>query len=159
MAFGDYNITEMGSVDGGILNTAYDGYKLDNYSTFEEGLLVGRFAKIDTGSLDNLDNSATPVIAGVVLKSETNAIESGETYTKIGDGAVHQLDVCSFGLVTVEVVTGDTPAFLGNVYAWNDVATPADYGKATTTALNNTQVTGYFNREIKAGVWEILIKI
>lgn len=145
-------------VDGGVINPNLS-FKADTYTTFEDGLKIGRFAKLDAGSLDNLDNSATPVIAGVVMRDTNNAIQSGETYTTQGDGAFFEVDAISWGLVTVEVVDGDTPAKFGAVYACNDSATPADYGKATTTSTNNVEVSGYFNREIKTNVWEVFVQL
>jgi len=44
-------------------------------TTFQDGLKAGRFAKLDTGSIDNFDGSATPVPAGVVLRKVTGANE------------------------------------------------------------------------------------
>ncbi|MFX4253379.1 hypothetical protein ACOL21_11170, partial [Aliarcobacter butzleri] len=80
------------------------------------------------------DKSATPVVAGLVLQSVVNAIESGETFVKTGDGAVYQLDVLEWGLGTVDVKAGDTPTKFGKIYAVNSGSVDADLGKATTTA-------------------------
>lgn len=158
MAFQDYNKTQIEPVDGGVLNSSFNP-KVDSYMDFENGLLIGRFAKLDNNSIDNLDNSVTPKIAGVVMYSPVNAIESGNTYVNTGDNKVNQIELCSFGLITVEVVDGVTPSKFDPVYAYNDVVTPADYGKATTVTTNNVAVGGYFNKEIKPNVWEIFIKI
>ena len=123
--------------------------------TFEKGLIAGRFAKLDTGSIDNLDNSATPVIAGVVLRDIANPIEDLSTFNT--DNAV-KIEYMRQGLCTVEVVTGDTPAFGGTVYAHNDVASATDYGKATTTSTNNVAVDAEFIEEIATNVWLIRLK-
>lgn len=149
---------ELNAVDAGFLNRSVS-YKKDTYGTFEDGLIVGRFAKLDSGSLDNLDNSSTPVIAGVVEYDPANAIENGTTFTPTGEGAIHQVNAISYGMVTVDVVSGDTPAKFGAVYAVNASGSGADFGKATTTSTDNVQVAGYFNREIKTGVWEIFVQI
>lgn len=158
MAFQNYNKTQIGPVDSGVLNSSFNA-KVDSYMDYENGLAIGRFAKLDTGSIDNLDNSATPKIAGVVLYSPVNAIENGNTYTNTGDNKVNQIEVCSFGLITVEVVNGVTPAKFDPVYAYNDVASATDYGKATTVATNNVLVNGYFNKEVKPNVWEVFVQI
>lgn len=158
MAFKDYTKTEIGAVEAGILNPNIS-YKADTYTTFEDGLVVGRFAKFDTGSLDNLDGSATPVIGGIVLRNTNNDILQGNTFTTTGDGAVNEVDGITWGLVTVDVVDGDTPAKFGTVYAVNAAGSGADFGKATTTSTDNVEVAGYFNREIKTNVWEVFIQL
>lgn len=158
-AFTSYSYTEIGDVDAGVLNPNLS-YKIDTYTAnYNAPLNTGKFAIIKTGNLANMDKTATPVVAGLVLQSATNAIESGETFVKTGDGAVYQVDVVSWGLATVAVKAGDTPAKFGAVYAVNSGAVDADLGKATTTATDNVLVKGYFNREIKTGVWEVFIQL
>lgn len=121
--------------------------------TFEDNLLMGRFAKLDAGSLDNLDSSATPVIAGVVLRNAASPVEDGGA---VDSDLYSQVEYMRQGLVTVDVKTGDTPAQFGTVYA--DNVTALEYGKATTTALNNIETTAEFIEEVKTGVWLIRIK-
>lgn len=120
---------------------------------FEDGLNIGRFAKLDTGSIDNLDASATPVIAGVVIRNVTNPIEDGDTYKIANTIAVEYVRA---GIVTVEVKTGETPAKFGAVYAHN--LADADAGKAVTTATNAVTTTGEFISEISPNVWTIRLK-
>ena len=119
--------------------------------TFEDGLRVGRFAKLDTGSIDNMDSSATPVIAGVVLRDVANAIESGGT---VDSDLYSEVNFMRQGLVTVDVKTGETPAAYGRVYASN--AGDANDGLATAT---NTDVdtNAEFIEEVKPGTWLIYI--
>lgn len=157
MALNTYR-EELYPVDAGVINPNAP-YVRDTYSTFEDGLIGGRFAKLDTSSLDNLDGSATPVIAGVVEYRETKAVEDGNTYTNTGEGATHQVNVITWGKVTVDLVDGDTPAKFGTVYAVNASGSGADFGKATTTSTDNVEVAGYFNREIKTNVWEVFIQL
>ena len=158
-AFTSHDFKEISEVDAGELNPNLS-YKIDTYTAnYNAPLNTGKFAIIKSGNLANMDKTATPIVAGLVLQSVTNAIESGETYDKTGDNAVYQVDVVSWGLATVAVKAGDTPAKFGVVYAVNSGAVDADLGKATTTATNNVAVKGYFNREIKTGVWEVFIQL
>lgn len=159
MAFASYDYTQIGNVDAGIINQTLPA-KVSTYTAnYNAPLKTGKFAIIKTGNLANMDKSATPVVAGLVLQSVVNAIESGETFVKTGDGAVYQLDVLEWGLGTVDVKAGDTPTKFGKIYAVNSGSVDADLGKATTTSTDNVEVKGYFNREIKAGVWEVFIQL
>ena len=159
MAFTNYSYTEIGDVDAGVINGVLP-YKVDTYTAnYNAPLNTGKFAIIESGNLANMDKTATPVVAGLVLQSMVNAIENGETFVKTGEGAVYQVDVVSWGLATVAVKSGDTPAKFGAIYAVNSGVVDADLGKATTTATDNVAVKGYFNREIKSGVWEVFIQL
>ena len=159
MAFTNYSYTEIGDVDAGVINGVLP-YKVDTYTAnYNAPLNTGKFAIIESGNLANMDKTDTPVVAGIVLQSMVNAIENGETFVKTGDGAVYQVDVVSWGLATVAVKSGDTPAKFGAIYAVNSDVVDADLGKATTSPTNNVAVKGYFNREIKTGVWEVFIQL
>lgn len=117
-------------------------------TTFEASLKIGRFAKIDTGSLDNMDGSATPVIAGVVLRNIANAIEDGAVI----DASVSQVEYLRCGVVSVAVKSGETPTRLGRVYVSN--AGDASDGMATATATD-VAVNAEFLEELSTGVWLI----
>ena len=159
MAFTNDSYTEIGDVDAGVINGVLP-YKVDTYTAnYNAPLNTGKFAIIKSGNLANMDKTATPVVAGLVLQSMVNAIENRETFVKTGDGAAYQVDVVSWGLATVAVKSGDTPAKFGAIYAVNSGVVDADLGKATTTPTNNVAVKGYFNREIKTGVWEVFIQL
>ncbi|MCK5604894.1 hypothetical protein KAR91_23590 [Candidatus Pacearchaeota archaeon] len=119
--------------------------------TFEDGLKVGRFAKLDTGSIDNFDGSATPVVVGVVQRNVPDAVENdgvldADTNTKI--------QYIRQGFVTVDVKTGETPALFGRVYASN--AGDANDGLATATNTD-IDVNAEFIKEIKTDVWLIYV--
>ena len=158
-AFTSHDFKEISEVDAGELNPNLS-YKIDTYTAnYNAPLNTGKFAIIKSGNLANMDGTATPVVAGLVLQSVTNAIESGETYVKTGDGAAYQVDVVSWGLATVAVKPGDIPAKFGAIYAVNSAVIDADLGKATTTPTGNVAIKGYFNREIKKGVWEVFIQL
>ena len=159
MAFTNYSYTEIGDVDAGVINGVLP-YKVDTYTAnYNAPLNTGKFAIIKSGNLANMDKTATPVVAGLVLQSMVNAIENGETFVKTGEGAVYQVDVVSWGLATVAVKPGDTPAKFDAIYAVNSGIVDADLGKATTIPTGNVAVKGYFNREIKTGVWEVFIQL
>jgi len=120
---------------------------------YEDGLKVGRFAKVDTGRLDNMDGSATPVIAGVVLRTPAMPVEADGTIdAALQTGSVPYMQS---GLIAVEVKTGQTPAYKGAVFACN--AGDANDGQAATAAESGDNVaTGaVFIEEIQAGVWLI----
>lgn len=122
--------------------------------TFEDGLTVGRFAKLDSGSLDNMDASATPVIAGVVLRKASNPIESGST---IDADLFDHVEYLRQGLVTVDVIAGQTPSQFGAVFAHNVAG--ADIGKASTADDANTEPTNAeFVEEVATNVWLVRLK-
>ena len=130
-------------------------HSVQAFEVWEEGLVPGRFVKYDTGSIDLLDASATPLIAGVVRRKIASALENA-TYTKLGIAPDQVAEVCNFGYVTVEVLAGDTPAKYQQVYAVNTAG--ANLGKATETATDNAIVPGCVFWEEKApNVWLVLI--
>lgn len=119
--------------------------------TFEDQLVVGRFAKLDTGSIDNIDASAAPVVAGVVLRNVANPIEDGSV---IDSSLFDTIDICRAGLVSVDVVTGDTPAKFGAVFVNNEAT--ADAGKASTTDDATTEPSNAeFVEEVQTDVWMV----
>ena len=118
---------------------------------FEEGLKAGLFAKLDTGSLDNLDGSVTPVIAGVVTKDVTSTLEEAGTYTAQYHSSV---DYVRSGLVTVTVKAGESPVQFGAVFASN--AGDANDGMALIAAGEATGAE--FIREVSTNVWLVRLK-
>lgn len=120
-------------------------------TTFEDELKVGRFAKLDAGSIDNLDSSATPTIAGVVLRNVASAVEDGDT---IDADIYTQINYLRDGIVTIDVVAADTPTKFGTVYAKNTA--DADSGKASTVNDATTVDAGAeFLHEVQTNVWAI----
>lgn len=149
MAFGTGHLDDPQSVGGGErLGTVH---AIFTATAFEDGLKVGRFAKWDTDQLDNFDGSATPVIAGVVLRNVANPVEDLAT---IDADLYSQVEYMRQGLVTVDVKTGETPARFGRVYISNDG--DANDGLATAT---NTDVdaNAEFIEEVQTGVWLIYV--
>lgn len=116
---------------------------------FEDGLIAGRFAKFAAGRIDNMDGSATPAIAGVVMRNVPNSVEDLAT---IDASLFDQVNVCNQGLITVSVKAGETPAFLGKVYVSNDG--DANDGMATADSAD-LSTNAIFIEEVKTGVWLI----
>jgi len=127
----------------------------DAFRTYEDGLIKGRFAKYDTGSVDNMDGSATPTIIGIAARDLTSSMKK-DTYDTTDDIA----NVHNFGYITVDVVAGNTPTKYGAVYAENaGINAGADYGKATTLSTGNVLVADAdFWKEIKTNVWVVRLK-
>jgi hypothetical protein len=119
--------------------------------SFEDALVVGRFAKIDAGRLDNMDGSATPVIAGVVLRNVANPVEDDAT---IDSDLFSSVEYIRQGLVSVRVKSGETPSRFARVYVSN--AGDANDGMATATATD-VAVNAEFIEEIQTGVWLIYV--
>lgn len=148
MAFTTGHLNDPQAVGAGeIVGTAH---VILTATTFEDELQVGRFAKLDTGSLDNIDASATPTLAGVVLRNAASAVEDGDT---IDSALYSEVQYMRQGLVTVDVVTGVTPVKFGPVYVENQ--TPADYGKATDVSLGNVAANAEFIHEVQTDVWVV----
>ena len=114
---------------------------------------MGRFAKYDTGSVDNLGNSGeTPKIAGIVTRL-IGGEQGVNTYRKTGTLVDTVAEVMTVGFATVDVVTGNTPARYGIAYAVNATGSGADFGKATTTSTNNVDSGYVFWEQVDTNVW------
>lgn len=120
-------------------------------TTFEDGLKVGRFAKLDTASIDNFDGSATPLVAGVVQRNIPDAVENdgvldADTNTKI--------QYIRQGFVSVDVKTGETPTQFERVFISND----GDANDGLATADNSdVDANAEFIKELKTDVWLIYV--
>lgn len=120
-------------------------------TTFEDNLQIGRFAKLDTGSIDNFDGSATPVIAGVVMRNVANPIEDGSV---IDSALYEQINYIRQGLVTVQVKAGETPTQFGRVYISN--AGDANDGLATATGTD-VDANAEFVEQVDTNVWLVYV--
>lgn len=149
MAFGTGVLTDPNKVAGG--ERYSDSYLVLTATTFQDNLKVGRFAKLDTGSIDNFDGSATPVVAGVVLRNVASPVEDDDA---INSDLYGQVEYLRQGLVTVGVKAGETPAQFGKVYISN--AGDANDGLATAT---NTDVVANaeFVEEVATNVWLVYV--
>ncbi len=136
-------------------------HNIDSFDKFEDGLKVGHFAKLDSGSIDNLDGSATPVIIGVPKRKINKAIDS-QVYNSVAD--VNGLkdantDVLNFGRITVAATAASVPTVGAPVFVINAAANP-DNGKVTQNAgeTGALAVTGAKFKEAKSfDVWVITI--
>lgn len=152
MAFDDAVLSENKKLGAGEVITSKP-YNTETFKVFESGIVQGRFCKYDAGSIDMLDNSSTPKIAGITNRKVGGEIEVS-TYTSISDTVI---EVHNFGLVSVDVVSGITPAKYGVVFAVNASGSGADFGKATTTATNNASTGCVFWEQVDTNVWLVLI--
>lgn len=121
-------------------------------ANFEADLVVGRFAKIETGdAIHNLDNSATPVIAGVVQRHLQNPLEAGSL---IDETLLTNISYVTQGLVTIDGTTGETPTRGASIYAVNASGSGANFGRGTITATNNVLTNARFVAKL-AGVTDV----
>jgi hypothetical protein len=130
-------------------------------TSYENGLLIGRFAKWDTGRLDNLDGSATPVLAGVVARSVNDLVElPGQEASSLPFYASEpNVTFVRQGMITAKLAAGSaTPVKFGAVFVVNQAAN-ADNGNVTTVDDATTDATtAEFIEEIQSGIWLIRIK-
>lgn len=112
-------------------------HNVSAFEVFEDGLIEGRFCKFDTGSIDNLDSSATPTIAGIVRRKvtgEVNAVGTPGVYSTSGQEIDQVAEVINFGFATVTVTDTADPSKYDAVNVVN--ADTADAGKATDAAVD-----------------------
>ena len=122
------------------------------HKKYADGLKVGRFAKIVNGELVNLDGTATPNVAGVVLRSPATSLEAGDEINK--ELTVGTIGTMLDGMVTVNVKAGAVaPAWGATVFASN--AGDANDGLAQENNTDGVDTGAVFLQEIKAGVWLI----
>lgn len=112
-----------------------------SYPDYEDNLVPGRFAKIDTGVLSNMDGGADPNMAGVVLRRVANTIESGDSFDAdlLGDGQEYVREGC----VTVDALTGETPTIFDKITVSN--AGDTHDGKASVEPADADHIA--FNAE------------
>ena len=107
-------------------------YNVSAFERFEDGLVEGRFVKFDTGRIDNIDGSATPVIAGIARRKITGEIGTG-IYSTSGLAIDQVAEIINFGFATVTVTDAASPARYEAVNFVN--AATADAGKATDASV------------------------
>ena len=145
MSFATAYLSDPNRVQGG---ESFNEAGVDlSFETFEDGLRVGRFAKMDTGSVDNMDASVTPDLVGSVARNDANAVEDGST---IDSALYSQVSVRREGLMTVDVKSGETAPAIGTQIGAYNVA-DADVGLAL--ASGGIATTAEFIQEITTNVW------
>jgi hypothetical protein len=128
-------------------------YNVSAFELFEDGLVEGRFVKYDTGSIDNMDGSASPVVAGIARRKITGEIGTG-IYSTSGQAIDQVAEVINFGFATVAVTDAADPARYDAVQFVN--ATGADAGKATDADVATGIVSAgdvVFWEQKATGVW------
>ena len=126
-------------------------YNVSAFEIFQDGLIEGRFVKYDTGSIDILDSSATPVIAGIARRKITGEIGTG-VYSTTGQEIDQVAEVINFGFATVTVTDAADPSKYDPVYVIN--LDTAEAGKATEIVGTNLLVEDVVFWEQKAAnVW------
>jgi len=103
-------------------------YNVSVFELFEDGLIEGRFCQFASGSINNLNASAAPIVAGVVRRKITGEVGTG-IYSTTGAEVDNVAEVINFGFATVTVTDAAAPARLDPVYAIN--LDTAERGKAT----------------------------
>ena len=153
MSFTNTTLQDSPDLGAGEVITA-SPYNVSAFELFEDGLIEGRFCKFDTGSIDNMDASGTPVIAGIVKRKITGEIGTG-IYSTSGMEIDQVAEVINFGFATVTVTGTAEPSKYDQVYTVN--ADSVDAGKATNSS-DETIVNGaVFWEEKKAGVWLVRV--
>lgn len=159
MAFANTVLAEIPDLPAGeVIKSA--PHCVSSFDNFEDQLIPGRFVKLDTGRVDNMDGSATPVVIGVSRRLVASALDQAN-YRTAASGAIapnSAAEVINFGFATVQIPDGVTPAKYGAVYAVNAASSGDDFGRATTVALNNVAIPDCVFWEAKAaGVWLVLM--
>jgi len=127
MAFDNAVLEEVIDLPAGEVIAA-SPYNVSAFEVFEDGLIEGRFAKFDTASIDLLDTSATPVIAGIVKRKVDGEIGAG-VYSTSGQEIDQVAELINFGFATVTVQAAAAPTKYAPVYTINLAS--AETGKAT----------------------------
>lgn len=151
MAFATALSTDIVKVEGGELLGHSENHLIFSETAFENNLRVGRFAKLDTAQIDNMDGSANPVIAGLVRRNVSAAVEDGGLLSSANNELIEYVRQ---GMVSVDVKSGETPTLFDQVYASN--AGDSDDGLATATN-SDEYVNAEFLFEIKTDVWAIFL--
>lgn len=118
--------------------------------SFQDGLTVGRFAQVKAGVISNMDATATPTLAGVVMRNAASPVEAASV---LNTAYYANADIVLSNMVTVDAVAADTPTMFAPIYAVNTAG--ADIGKATVNASGTIATRGRFLEVIQPGVWLI----
>ena len=153
MAFNDTTLQDNPDLGAGEVIKA-SPFNVSAFEIFEDGLVEGRFCKFDNDSIDNLDASADPVIAGIVKRKITGEIGTG-IYSTSGMEIDQVAEVINFGFATVTVTDTAEPSKYDAVNVINDGAA-ADAGKATDAAVADGIISAgdvVFWEQKATGVW------
>lgn len=152
MAFANTTLQDNPDLPAGEVITS-SPHNVSAFEIFQDGLVEGRFCKYDFGSIDNLDASVNPVIAGIVRRKITGEIGTG-VYSTTGQAIDQVAEVINFGFATVTVTDLATPRRYDAVNVVNDGT--ADAGKATNDAVAGVIISAgdvVFWEPKATGVW------
>ena len=158
MSFDNAVLNEVPDIGAGELIASKPG-TVEAFELFEDGLLEGRFVKYDTGSIDKLDASTTPKVAGIAKRKINGEIGSG-VYSTSGQAIDQVAEIITYGYATVTVTDAADPAKYAPVYTINLAS--AESGKATedSAATGALLIANVDFWEQKAdGVWLVRIKL
>lgn len=121
------NITDLGA--GEVIKSS--PHDVQAYNDFTDGLLVGRFCRVDDGVVTNIDGSEEPLIIGVPRRKVTGVI--------CGDPVAYTLDdsvaeIITYGYTTVELSSTAEPKRHDLVNIVNEVGNEEN-GCATQEAV------------------------
>lgn len=109
---------------------------------------VGRFAQVVSNVIVPMDGTATPTLAGVVLRLVSNAVEDD---SQLDSNLFDHMEYMRAGMTTVDVKDGEAaPDLFGDVFASN--AGDADDGLATSTGTD-VATNCEFIRVVAPNVW------
>jgi len=131
MAFNSTVLQDNPDLGAGEVITA-SPYNVSAFEVFENGLVEGRFAKFAAGSIDNVDGTGTPLIAGIVKRKITGEIGTG-VYSTTGTAIDQVAEMINFGFATVTVTDAADPSKYDAVQFIDDGT--GDAGKATEAAV------------------------
>ena len=146
MAFATGYLADPANVKGGEL-FGDSGISL----TAEKGdwsvLQVGRFAQDISGTIQQMDATATPNVVGVVMRVVTNAVEDSGT---LDPTLLDHANYCRMGLVTVNVKSGESaPDIFDAVQAYN----VADGDQGLAVASGGVATNAEFVKDLGGDVW------
>lgn len=136
--------TSAGDISIGVVDSGElweDSFSITTHD-FDSNIKTGKFASINAGILET---GITGTLAGVVCRNTTGSLE----VDAVDDVHEHTATVrfVRSGVITVAVLTGNTPEFGGKVYTDTDGKATTDDGKTATNAE--------FIQEHKTDVWLI----
>lgn len=150
MAFTHANTIVAGPTSAGTLQQGT--HTVLSANKYVDGIAIGRFARIDaTVGLTSFDGSATPKVAGVVLRDLGATLDTA-TYSK---PITETVEYARVGMVVVEAVAGQTATIFDDIHI-NNVA-GAEAGKARSDGTG-VAANAEFIKLVATDVWLIRLK-
>lgn len=122
-----------------------------SYDVYEDGIVPGTFVKLDTGSIDKLDGSVTPVVVGPVKRDVSNVTADGETFLNAN---INQVSIQAKGAIALKTKTGEAITPYTDVTASNTADADSGKGLASGGVATNYQ----YLYQITTDLWAIATK-